>query len=249
MGLEILKSEVLGSVSHGFFTRKGGASSGVFRGLNCGSGSSDMSDAVELNRARVAAAMDVTELASVYQVHSGDAVAVTGPGRAAGEADGIVTATPGVALSILTADCQPVLFHDPEAGVIGAAHAGWKGAIGGVLEATVAQMEALGATTGNIRAAIGPSISQPAYEVGPEFFERFMEQDPDATAFFSAGQAGKYLFDLPGYGVARLRALGVAAAEWTQHCTYSDPVRFFSYRRATHEGEADYGRLISVIRL
>ena len=249
MGLEILKSEVLGTVPHGFFTRKGGASSGVFQGLNCGSGSSDMSDAVKLNRARVAAAMDVPELASVYQVHSGDAVAVTGSGRAAGEADGIVTATPGVALSILTADCQPVLFHDPKARVIGAAHAGWKGAIGGVLEATVAQMEALGATVGNIRAAIGPSISQPAYEVGPEFFDRFMEQAPEAATFFTKGVGGKYLFDLPGYGLSRLNALGVAAAEWTQHCTYSDPSRFFSYRRATHEGEADYGRLISVIRL
>jgi len=249
MGLEILKSDVLGAVPHGFFTRKGGASSGVFQGLNCGSGSSDMSDAVQMNRARVAAAMDVPELASVYQVHSGDAVTVTGPGRAVGEADGLVTATPGVALSILTADCQPVLFHDPKAGVIGAAHAGWKGAIGGVLEATVAQMVALGATAGNIRAAIGPCISQPAYEVGPEFLDQIMGRDPDAATFFMTGVEGKYHFDLPGYGLSRLRAMGVAAAEWTQHCTYSDPLRFFSYRRATHEGEADYGRLIAVIRL
>jgi hypothetical protein len=249
MGLEILKADVLGDLSHGFFTRKGGASSGVFHGLNCGTGSSDMSDAVEMNRTRVARAMEVDALASVHQVHSATAVPVTASGPVPGQADALVTATPGVALSILTADCQPVLFHDPKAGVIGAAHAGWKGALDGVLEATVAQMEALGARAGDIRAAIGPAISQRAYEVGPEFRDRFLAVAPVTERFFTKGLEGKYHFDLPGYGLSRLHALGLAQAEWTQHCTYSDPGRFYSYRRATHEGEADYGRLISVIRL
>lgn len=249
MGLEILTADVLGEVRHGFFTRKGGASSGVFHGLNCGTGSSDMSDAVLMNRTRVARAMEVEALASVYQVHSATAVAVSAPGSVPGQADALVTATPGVALSILTADCQPVLFHDPKAGVIGAAHAGWKGALDGVLEATVTQMEALGAHAGDIRAAIGPSISQRAYEVGPEFLDRFVDAAPETKRFFTNGLEGKYHFDLPGYGLSRLRALGLGAVEWTGHCTYSDPGRFYSYRRATHEGEADYGRLISVIRL
>lgn len=249
MGLEVLTADVLGDVRHGFFTRKGGASSGVFAGLNCGRGSSDMVDAVTMNRDRVARAMQVEALASIHQTHSARAVPVTEAGAVVGEGDALVTATPGVALSILTADCQPVLFHDPEAGVIGAAHAGWKGAMDGVLEATVAAMEALGARAGHIRAAIGPSISQRAYEVGPEFIERFTDDNPETARFFTHGNGDRYLFDLPGYGLMRLRAAGVEHAEWTGHCTYSDPLRFFSYRRATHEGEADYGRLISVIRL
>ncbi|PIE15333.1 MAG: polyphenol oxidase [Rhodobacterales bacterium] len=251
MTLEILTADSLSPVKHGFFTRKGGASSGVFQGLNCGQGSSDQSEAVALNRLRVAQAMDLGEddLHSVHQVHSADVVTVNGPMTDRPKADAMVTKQPGLALAILTADCQPVLFADPEAGVVGAAHAGWRGALSGVLEATLDAMEALGATRDNITAVIGPSISQSAYEVGPEFLETFTAEDPEYTRFFSNGTGDRYLFDLPAFGLHRLRSAGVGTAEWTRHCTYSDPDRFYSYRRATHAGEADYGRLVSVIRL
>lgn len=249
--LEILTSDAL-PARHGFFTRKGGASSGIFSGLNCGPGSSDLAEAVSINRTRVADAMGIAPdaLVTVHQVHSPDVVTVTGP--AAGDrprADAMVTATPGLGLGILTADCQPVLFADASAGVIGAAHAGWRGTFDGVLEATVDAMEALGATRTNISAVIGPTISQSAYEVGPEFFETFTDDNRDNARFFINGVNGRFLFDLPAFGLARLRAAGVGHAEWTRHCTYRDPERFFSYRRTTHAGEADYGRLISVIRL
>ena len=249
--LDIVTSPLLDGVRHGFFSRRGGASSGIFEGLNCGGGSSDQSEIVAMNRDRVADAMGVASdrLVTVHQVHSATAVHLDGPPGEKPRADAIVTATPGLAIAVLTADCQPVLFADREAGVIGAAHAGWRGAQDGVLEATVDAMEAAGAKRGRIHAVIGPSISQRAYEVGQEFFERFMDDDHGNGRFFVNGAAGKYLFDLPGYGLARLRAAGVAAAEWTRHCTYHDPERFYSYRRATHRGEADYGRLISVIRL
>lgn len=251
MTLEILTSDSLLPARHGFFTRKGGASSGVFTGLNCGQGSSDISEVVRINRARVAQAMDVTpeHLMTVHQVHSADVITVYGPMEERPKADAMVTSTPGMALAILTADCQPVLFCDSRAGVIGAAHAGWRGAQDGVLEATVDAMEGLGARREDIRAVIGPSISQASYEVGPEFLDAFMDQDPRNANFFANGEGDRYLFDLPGYGVHRLREAGVGQAEWTRHCTYRDPERFFSYRRATHLGEADYGRLISVIRL
>lgn len=248
--LEILTSDVL-PVRHGFFTRKGGASSGIFSGLNCGTGSSDLAEAVQINRTRVAEAMGLTlaELVTVHQVHSPDVVTVTSAMETRATADAMVTATPGLALGILTADCQPVLFSDPVAGVIGAAHAGWRGTRDGVLEATVAAMVALGATAGNIRAVIGPTISQAAYEVGPEFFESFTDDDRDNARFFAQGKGDRMLFDLPAFGLSRLRAAGVGHAEWTRHCTYADPDRFFSFRRTTHLREADYGRLISVIRL
>lgn len=248
--LEILTSDAL-SARHGFFTRKGGASSGIFAGLNCGTGSSDLAEAVDINRNRVAAAMGVgpETLVTVHQVHSPDVVTVTGPLHPRPAADAMVTATPGLALGILTADCQPVLFSDPVAGVIGAAHAGWRGTRDGVLEATVDAMEALGAKREDIAAVIGPTISQAAYEVGPEFFESFVDDDRDNARFFAQGKGDRMLFDLPAFGLSRLRAAGVGHAEWTRHCTFSDPDRFFSYRRTTHAKEADYGRLISVIRL
>jgi YfiH family protein len=182
-------------------------------------------------------------------VHSADVVTVDAPLAERPRADAMVTATPGVALGVLTADCQPVLFADSDAGVIGAAHAGWRGALDGVLEATVAAMEGLGAARGRITAVIGPSISQAAYEVGPEFLEDFMAEDPDYIRFFANGENGRYQVDLPAVGLHCLRRAGVGHAEWTRHCTYADAARFYSYRRATHEGEADYGRLISVIRL
>ena len=160
-----------------------------------------------------------------------------------------MTATPGLALGILTADCQPVLFADPEGEVVGAAHAGWKGALDGILEATLDVMEALGAKRARVHAVIGPSISQRAYEVGPEFLDRFEADDPANTRFFANGQGDRLQFDLVGYGLHRLREAGVAQASWTGHCTYSDPTRFYSYRRSVHAKEADYGRLISAIRL
>lgn len=252
MTLEIITSDALARVRHGFFTRCGGASSGIFEGLNCGVGSSDQAEMISINRARVAAAMQVepAELASVQQVHSADVA--TYPFPNAGDpphADALVTSSPGVALTILTADCQPVLFADHTAGVIGAAHAGWKGALNGVLEATLDAMEVLGAQRNQIDAVIGPTISQASYEVGQEFLETFLDDDPTSAAFFANGQNGRYQFDLPGYGLNRLRSAGVGRAEWTRHCTYADPGRFYSYRRSTHQKQADYGRLISAICL
>jgi polyphenol oxidase len=248
--LEILTSDALAPVRHGFFTRRGGASSGIFAGLNCGPGSSDQSDAVALNRARVAEAMGVAVdgLVTMTQVHSATVATISAPPADRPRADGIVTATPGLALAVLTADCQPVLFADPNAGVIGAAHGGWRGTRDGILEATVDAMVRLGARREDIRAVIGPTISQTAYEVGPEFLADFLQDDPRNGRFFLAGEGDRALFDLPAYGLSRLRNAGVSA-EWTRHCTYRDPERFFSYRRATHAAEADYGRLISVIRL
>ena len=245
MTLAPLTSDLLTDVRHGFFTRAGGASTGLFAGLNCGTGSTDRAVAVTTNRERVAEAMDAP-LAGLSQIHSADVVTVDAPPDPKPEADGIVTTTPGLALTILTADCMPVLFHAPD-GVIGAAHAGWRGALGGVLEATIDAMVAAGAARDGIVAAIGPSISQRAYEVGPDFADAFAE-DPEAMRFFANGKGDRHLFDLPGYGLHRLRAAGITAG-WTGHCTYSDPDRFYSYRRATHAGEADYGRLIAAIRL
>ncbi len=248
--LDIITSDAI-PFRHGFFTRKGGASSGIFAGLNCGAGSSDQSEIVAINRTRVAEAMGVElpALINMNQVHSADVVPVTGPLAERPRADALVTATPGLALAVLTADCQPVLFADRKARVIGAAHAGWRGAFDGVLEATLDAMEGLGARRADIAAVIGPTISQAAYEVGPEFFETFTDEDRDNARFFANGTGDRMLFDLPAYGLHRLRAAGVGQAEWTGHCTYCDPERFFSYRRSTHAGEADYGRLISVIRL
>jgi polyphenol oxidase len=248
--LEIITSDAL-ETRHGFFTRKGGASSGIFAGLNCGTGSTDQTEIVAINRARVAEAMGVgpDALVTVHQVHSARALPVTGPLSIRPEADALVTATPGLLLAVLTADCQPVLFADPKAGVIGAAHAGWRGAVDGVLEATLDAMETLGARRSRIAAVIGPTISQAAYEVGPEFFDRFRAENAASTRFFAQGPGDRMLFDLPGYGLHRLREAGVGHAVWTGHCTYRDPSRFYSFRRTTHAGEADYGRLIATIRL
>ncbi len=254
MTLEIVTSDLLAPLRHGFFTRKGGASSGIFEGLNCGVGSSDQREAVLLNRARVAVAMeaDPSDLLGMYQVHSAEVAVIDNlpdPEAERPRVDAQVTATPGVVLAVLTADCQPVLFADPEAGVIGAAHAGWRGTLDGVLEATIEAMLSLGATREGLRAVIGPTISQRAYEVGPEFFDSFMAQDAGNARFFAQGDGDRMLFDLPALGLARLRAAGIENCQWTRHCTYSDPDRFYSYRRTTHAKEADYGRLISCIRL
>lgn len=250
MTLDRITSPTL-AVQHGFFSRQGGVSTGVYAGLNCGLGSKDSPDLVHHNRHLVARALGVDDgsLARMHQVHSALALGIDAPLEISPEVDALVTATPGLALSVLSADCAPVLFADVRAGVIGAAHAGWRGALGGVLEASVAKMEGYGAQRSDIRAVIGPCISQKAYEVGPEFFDRFTAQDPANSAFFIAGTGDRLLFNLPGFVRAQLEATGIGAAQWTGHCTYSDPERFFSYRRATHAGEADYGRLIAALRL
>lgn len=249
--LEIITSDALCDLRHGFFTRKGGSSSGIFEGLNCGRGSSDQAEAVRLNLARVAHAMEVTEeaLHTLYQVHSATVITDVDRMPTRPKADAMVTDQTGIALGVLTADCLPVLFADTQARVVGAAHAGWRGARDGVLDATVQEMVNLGAKPDNINVVIGPAISQAAYEVGPEFFDTFTAHDPDSNRFFIQGKGDRLQFDLPRYGLKRLRDAGVRHVEWTGHCTYSDPSRFFSYRRTTHAGEADYGRLIAAIRL
>lgn len=251
MTLEILTSDLLAPMKHGFFTRRGGASSGVFEGLNCGPGSSDQKEAVQINRARVAEAMGVAHeaLVGAHQIHSDRVATITSAACGGSQADALVTNTPGVALSVLTADCMPVLFADPKAGVIGAAHAGWKGALLGVLDETLSAMEKLGAERANIQAVIGPCISQSAYEVGPEFVEQFLDEDPASHWHFAQGTGDRSQFDLPGFGLRKLRDAGVGGAEWTRHCTYSDPRLFYSYRRSCHQNEADYGRLIAAISL
>lgn len=251
MTLTILTDPILDDTPHGFFTRKGGTSSGVFRGLNCGHGSSDQSSAVATNRGRVAEAMKVepNALLSVYQVHSNDVATVSEPWSGdLPKVDAMVTKTPNIALGILTADCAPVLFSDPIARVVGAAHAGWKGALSGVTDNTIAAMEALGATRENITASIGPCISQAAYEVGPEFFENFADENHAYTRFFANGAGDRMLFDLPSFVLNHLRAAEIDAS-WVGRCTFSEPEHFYSYRRTTHAGEADYGRLISAIKL
>lgn len=249
MSLRPILADSLTGIRHGFFTREGGVSAGIYATLNGGQGSRDTAEAVDENRARIAGALGVGRLISVHQVHSARAEVVTGawPG-AKPQADAMVTDRPGIGLAILTADCAPVLLADREAGVVGAAHAGWKGALAGVLEAAVEAMAGLGARRERIAAAIGPVISQRAYEVGPDFVERFTDEHPDNACFFAGGAGERAMFDLPGFCLSRLREAGVAAG-WTGHCTYSDEARFFSYRRACHRGETDYGRLVAAIAL
>jgi YfiH family protein len=237
-------------IAHGFFGRSGGVSTGLYESLNCGPGSSDDPADVAENRRRVAAALlQGARLISLSQIHSATVHTLTGR-EDRPEGDGMVTATPGVALGILTADCAPVLLADPEARVIGAAHAGWKGALGGVLEATLEAMETLGASRNNIQAAIGPSISQDNYEVGWDFRDRFLHLGLKNRRFFvPSGREGHYRFDLPGYAAHRLTAAGVGSVAALGVCTYPPENGFFSFRRTTHAGEADYGRQISAIVL
>lgn len=244
----------ISGVRHGFFTRLGGVSGGIHAGLNCGYGSDDDRAAVRENRSRAAAVLGRTEtdIVTVHQVHSGTAVTVTDPWRwdAAPRADGLATRRPGVMLGIMTADCAPLLFADPEARVIGAAHAGWRGARAGIAEATIAEMERLGADRKRIRAALGPTIGLASYEVDLGFHGALLGDEPDAARFFLPGaDASHRQFDLPGYLAARLLRLGLAAVDRLDHDTYSDPARLFSFRRATHHGEPDYGRQISAIAL
>ena len=246
------RAAVLGDIPHGFLGRRGVVSEGVCAGLNVGLGSGDGRAAIQANRDRaVAAVAPGARLVTVHQVHSAIAVPVTGPwpDDARPQADALVTDRPGLVLGILTADCTPVLFADAAAGVVGAAHAGWKGAIGGVVEATVAEMEKLGASRDRIVAAVGPTIARKSYEVDEGFLRRFAEQDPANERFFSQGREGHHQFDLEGYVVARLADAGLARIEALGEDTYSQPDRFYSFRRATHRGEPDYGRQISLIAL
>lgn len=239
-------------VRHAFFTREGGVSGGLYQSLNGGLGSSDAPQLVQENRSRMAQEIGVApeRFLSLYQIHSADVVSVTAPWSERPRADAMVTATRGLGLAIATADCGPVLFVDAENQVIGAAHAGWRGAVSGVLEATLDAMERLGARRGHVTAALGPTISQAAYEVGPEFVENVVAASPDNARFFAPStRPGHAMFDLPAYIGARLGAAGVGAFHDLGLCTYSDAARFFSYRRSTHRAEPDYGRLISAIAL
>jgi hypothetical protein len=240
-------------VEHAFFTREGGASTGIYASLNCGLGSGDDKETVRENRRRVLARIGLAadRLRTVYQVHGTTVWTVEDDrARAPKQADAMVTRMRGVGLGILTADCAPVLFADRAAGVVGAAHAGWKGAVSGVLAETVAAMEALGARRGAIEAAVGPCIAQASYEVGPEFPRPFLDEDRRNRAYFAAGRrAGRFQFDLAGYVASRLARLGLAGVSLTPADTCAEEGRFFSYRRTRLRGEPDYGRQISVIAL
>ncbi len=248
--IDVIRARALDGVSHGFLGRRGGVSTGLVAGLNVGTGSADDPEAIAENRRRAAeAVLPGGRLATVYQVHSPDAVAVIEPfeDRLRPRADALVTDRPGLALGILTADCAPVLLADREAGVVGAAHAGWKGAIGGVTDSAIALMETLGAKRERIAAAVGPSIARASYEVDDSFFRRFAEADPANERFFADGRPGHYQFDLEAYVAHRLAAAGIRTVETLGLDTYSDENRFYSFRRATHRGEPDYGRQIAII--
>jgi YfiH family protein len=244
----------LSGVQHRFFTRKGGVSAGLYSSLNCGYGSGDSPDNVRENRRRVAHtfALDEPDLLTLYQIHSTEVLTVgaerwTSPG--APKADGLVTDRPGVALGVMAADCAPVLLADADASVIGAAHAGWKGALGGVVEATIAAMEKLGARRERLKVVVGPCIGRESYEVGPEFPAPFLAQDEANSMFFKPSpRAGHFIFDLAGYLVRRIAGAGVAATA-TGHDTLTATNDFFSYRRNTLDGVRDYGRGLSAIAL
>jgi len=244
----------LDGIRHGFFTREGGVSRGLYASLNGGTGSNDGAAAVAENRARMAAALGVAaeRFITAYQIHSPTVVVADRPwsGDSRPRADAIVTRERGLAIGITTADCGPILFADAAAQIIGAAHAGWRGALSGVAEATVEAMERLGAERGRIRAVLGPMIRQASYEVGPDLIARFAAEDPDSTGFFApAERPGHAMFDLGGFIAARLLRAGIGAVEDLALCTYADPERFYSYRRSTHRAEADYGRHVNAIAL
>ena len=253
----MLKSSTLASldgVHHGFFTRRGGVSGSIYASLNCGLGSRDNTADVKENRARVAGILGAApdRLLTASQQHSPRAFIADAPWdpESAPEADAIVTVTPGLAIGVLTADCAPVLFCDGTARVVGAAHAGWRGALSGILDATIEAMEKLGAHRERIVAVIGPAISQKAYEVGGDFRDRLLVEEPGSAAFFADDESsGEPHFDLPGYVADRLARSNVGAIADLGLCTYCDETRLFSYRRSQHHGEPDYGRQISAILL
>ncbi len=233
---------------HAFFTREGGVSAGVYASFNGGVGSRDAPDAVAENRRRMAAHLRAATLLVPYQVHSPTCLAVSEPWIERPRVDALATATPGLAIGVTGADCGMILFADSNAGVVGAAHAGWQGAFGGVAEATLDTMETLGARRDNVVAVLGPTIGPASYEVGPEFSARFIERDPGYAAFFKPSpKTGHAMFDLPGFIGHRLRTAGIGRFENLALDTYADEQRFFSYRRTTHRSEPDYGRLISAI--
>ncbi len=249
-GVEVIRAKALPGVPHGFFGRRGGVSHNLYASLNVGLGSDDDQNAVAENREIAVEAVERNaKLVTLHQVHSAIALPATAPWRDAERpnADALVTDRPGLLLGILTADCTPVLLADKQAGVVGAAHAGWKGALGGVTDAVIAEMEKLGADRGRIAAAIGPTIGRASYEVEDGFARRFEEADPANERFFTPGRAGHHQFDLEGYVTARLAAAGITRVEALGLDTYADADRFFSFRRATHKNEADYGRQISLI--
>lgn len=239
----------ISGLSHGFFGRRGGVSGGIYESLNSGEGSGDAARNIAENRARIAAALEAQWLLSCYQVHSPDVVTVTGPWSERPKADAMVTDRPGLGLCILSADCTPVLFSDPDSGVIGAAHAGWKGAIGGVLTQTLEAMERLGAQRGRIRAAIGPTIQQASYEVGPEFREAFLAQDQESDDLFAPGKGDRFQFDLPGFCARQLSRAGAGEVFNLGHDTCAMEDTYFSNRRRNLRGEPDYGRNASAIVL
>lgn len=250
--IELLRAESLNGLPHGFAGRRGGVSTGIHAGLNVGLGSQDDRDAVLRNRALAAQALlPAAQLVTVHQVHSPDVVTVTGPtdDQARPAADAMVTDRPGLILGILTADCVPVLFADAQAGVVGAAHAGWKGAIGGVTDRTLDAMQALGADPARIACAIGPCIGRASYEVTPDFMDRFVAQDDANERFFTPGRPDHLQFDIAAYVAARLAQAGVTRITLMDEDTYSQPDRFYSYRRSCHRNESDYGRQISMIAL
>ncbi|MEN2786843.1 peptidoglycan editing factor PgeF [Sphingomonas qilianensis] len=252
MTVEVIRARALGAVAHGFFGRRGGVSSGILSGLDMGRRGQEPTPELIENRARaIAAVLPGARLLTVYQVHSANVATVTEAydEDARPHADALVTDRPGLALGILTADCAPVLFADAAAGVIGAAHAGWKGALGGVTDATIAAMEQLGARRERIAAAIGPCIARASYEVDDGFARAFGTHDPANERFFAPGKPGHHQFDLEAYVVHRLAAAGLTRIEALGLDTYADADRFFSFRRATHSGEPDYGRQISIIGL
>jgi YfiH family protein len=241
----------LPGVRHAFFTRKGGVSRGIYDGLNVGLGSRDDPDAVRENRRRAAAHLSAVHLVTAYQVHSPDALTANGPWPAdAPQGDAVVSATPGIMCVALAADCAPILLADAEARVVAAAHAGWKGALGGVVESAVAAMETLGAARGRIVAVVGPCIGPQSYEVGLEFEDRFKAAETGHGRWFAPGAtADKRMFDLPGFVLGRLAAAGIERREWVGRDTCAEPDLFFSNRRAFKAGEPDYGRLLSAIML
>jgi YfiH family protein len=239
-------------LAHGFFTREGGVSSGVYATLNGGVGSNDDASAVAENRRRMAVRLQIEahNLLVPYQIHSPDTLIVRQAFAERPRCDALVTATPGLGLGVTGADCGMILFADVEARVIGAAHAGWKGALSGVIEATLAAMEDLGALRETVRVALGPMIGPDSYEVGPEFIARFVEASGDHEAFFAASaREGYYMFDLPGFIGMRLERAGIGAIENLAFDTYADPARFYSYRRSVHNNEPDYGRQVAAIAL
>ncbi len=241
------------AIVHGFFTRQGGVSNGIYRGLNAGLGSKDDRAAVLKNRKLVAENLGFSDtfMATPHQIHSADAIVVENrwENDHRPKADGVVTSVPGIVIAILTADCGPILFSDKDVGVVGACHAGWKGALTGIIENTVQKMEELGAKRENISAVLGPTISKENYEVGPEFSKRFTDTNQENAKYFSPSQKpGHAYFDLPEYIMSQLSSSGLEG-EWTGHCTYAHDSDFYSYRRTTHRGEPDYGRQISAIAI